>query len=51
MGPKDLQAWAFMNLHESLHNFAQVRNGFFEATFPLRLAKSTPLKTPSTMKA
>ncbi len=30
---KALRAWAFTNLHESLHNFAQVGNGFFETTF------------------
>jgi hypothetical protein len=49
MGPKALQAWAFMNWHEFLHNFAQVGNAFFQATFPIRLTKIMPLKTP-TMK-
>ncbi len=30
---KALKAWSFTNLHESLHNFVQVGNGFFETTF------------------
>jgi hypothetical protein len=44
LGLKALQAWAFMNLHESLHNFAQVGNGFFETTFSTKVGNKHALE-------
>jgi hypothetical protein len=43
-GLKALQTWAFTNLHKSLQNFAQIGNGFFEATFSSKVGNKHALK-------
>jgi len=37
LGIKVLKVWTFTNLHESLHNFVQVGNCFFEITFLIKI--------------